>query len=114
MLRSRQFDSNGYGHILPGMARTTVKTTYSLDPETIRKLEGLAAQWHVAKSEALRRAIALAVRDQDASVTSPAQALEELHKRVKARFSRRQLESWAFDTRRERVTSSERHEWRRS
>ena len=96
------------------MARTTVKSTYSLDLETVHKLDALAAQWHVSKSEVLRRAIDLAVRDQAASVTSPLQALEELQRRVKARFSRRQIESWAAETRRERITSSARHEWRKS
>lgn len=96
------------------MARTTVKSTYSLDVETIRKLDRLAAQWHVPKSEALRRAIGLAAHDQDGSVTSPLQALEELQRRLKARFSRREIETWAAETRRERVKSSARHEWRKA
>jgi len=95
------------------MARTTVKSTYSLDLETVGKLDGLAAQWHVPKSEALRRAIDLAARDQAANTSSPLQALEELQKRFKARFSRRQIENWAAEARRERMTSSARHEWRK-
>jgi len=37
------------------MATPTVKTTYSLDLETVRTLEALARRWNV--SEALRRAI---------------------------------------------------------
>jgi hypothetical protein len=96
------------------MARTTIKSTYSLDVETVRKLDALAVQWHVAKSEVLRRAIELATREQAASVPDPLQALEELQRRVKARFSRRQIEGWAAETRRERVKSSARHEWRQA
>ena len=36
MLRSRQLDSNGYGHILPGMARTTVKEQWLNSGTTLR------------------------------------------------------------------------------
>jgi hypothetical protein len=39
------------------MATQSVKTTYSLDVETVRTLEDLARRWNVSKSEALRRAI---------------------------------------------------------
>ena len=40
-----------------GMALPTVKTTYTVDIETKRALDRLAALWDVSKSEALRRAI---------------------------------------------------------
>ena len=39
------------------MATMTIKSTYSLDVETVRALERLAKQWGVSKSEALRRSI---------------------------------------------------------
>jgi len=39
------------------MASLTVKSTYSLWPETIQALEALTSKWHVSKTEALRRAI---------------------------------------------------------
>ena len=39
------------------MASTTIKSTYSLDVETVRSLERMARRWKVSKSEALRRAI---------------------------------------------------------
>ena len=39
------------------MATTTIKATYSLDPETVRLLERVSRRWGVSKSEALRRAI---------------------------------------------------------
>ena len=40
-----------------GMARTSIKATYSLDPETVRVLDQVSRRWGVSKSEALRRAI---------------------------------------------------------
>jgi len=95
------------------MARTTVKSTYSLDVETVDKLDHLPAQWHVTKSEAVRRAIDLAARDQPAALNTPLRALQELQKRAEARFTKRQIESWAAESRRERVRSSSRHEWRK-
>ena len=39
------------------MATTTVKSTYSLDVETVRELDAVARRWKVSKSEALRRAL---------------------------------------------------------
>ena len=59
------------------MATMTIKSTYSLDVETVRALERLAKQWGVSKSEALRRSI------RQASETHPAggeaaSALDEL------------------------------------
>ena len=39
------------------MAVTTIKSTYSLDPETVRALEALARRWNVSKSEVIRRAV---------------------------------------------------------
>ena len=96
------------------MARTSVKSTYSLDVETVRKLDHLAAEWHVAKSEALRRAIELAAQNHAATMRSPLQAFEELQKRVEARFTKRQIESWAVETRRERIASSTRQRWRKT
>jgi hypothetical protein len=39
------------------LASTVVRTTYALDEENVRRLDGLARQWNVPKSEALRRAI---------------------------------------------------------
>jgi len=45
------------------MATHTIKTTYSLDVETVRKLEQMARRWNVSKSEALRRAIRAAATE---------------------------------------------------
>lgn len=63
--------------ILYGMAKPTVKVTYSLDVETVRVLERAAQRWGVSKSEALRRAIH-AVTRQEADPRSALGALDEL------------------------------------
>jgi Ribbon-helix-helix protein, copG family len=39
------------------VASTLIRSTYTLDVETVEMLERLARQWAVSKSEALRRAI---------------------------------------------------------
>ena len=44
------------------MATVTVKSTYSLDVETVRQLEELAKRWNTSKSGALRRAIQSAAK----------------------------------------------------
>ena len=44
------------------MAIPTIKSTYSLDIETVRQLDGLAKHWNTSKSAALRRAIRTAAR----------------------------------------------------
>jgi predicted transcriptional regulator len=41
------------------MATPKIKSTYSLDPETIRSLEEIASKWKIPKSEVLRRAVAV-------------------------------------------------------
>lgn len=53
-----------YGLILFCMATPKIKSTYSLDVETVRQLEAIARRWNVSKSEALRRAIRATMRDQ--------------------------------------------------
>jgi hypothetical protein len=39
------------------MTRPKIKATYSLDADTVRLLECIAARWGVSKSKALRRVI---------------------------------------------------------
>ena len=39
------------------MAIKTIKSTYSLDIESVRALKALAQRWNVSKSEVLRRAV---------------------------------------------------------
>ena len=45
------------------MAVTNIKSTYSLDIESVRALEALARHWKVSKSEVLRRALRIAARE---------------------------------------------------
>jgi Ribbon-helix-helix protein, copG family len=47
-------------HAISGMATPTIKSTYTLDLDTVRALEDMARRLGVSKSEALRRAIRLA------------------------------------------------------
>lgn len=62
------------------MAISTIKTTYSLDVETVRTLERMARKWGVSKSEALRRAIRLAAEQAEPERPSPVQALDSLQR----------------------------------
>lgn len=96
---------------LMDMARVSIKSTYSLDVHTIRKLERVATRWRVSKSEVLRRAINAVAREQAAVAPSPLEALDQLQKSLK--LSASQAEKWAREARRERTRSSARHEWRR-
>ena len=47
------------------MAITTVKSTYSLDVESVRRLKELSERWDVSKSEVIRRALRTAVMAAD-------------------------------------------------
>jgi hypothetical protein len=60
------------------MATTTIKSTYSLDVETVRQLEAMARRWKVSKSEALRRAIRAAASQQPATEQEALDALQRL------------------------------------
>ena len=86
------------------IASTVIRTTYALDRETTNRLESLARQWNVSKSEALRRAIRLA--DARTSPKSRLAALDALQ--ASMRLSRPKAESWVRDVRRERQRSAQR------
>jgi hypothetical protein len=60
------------------MASTTIKSTYSLDVETVRALEGMARRWKVSKSEALRRAIRSAAAQPEPEGGTALRALDRL------------------------------------
>ena len=82
------------------MATTTIKSTYSLDVESVRILETLAARWNVSKSEVLRRAIRAAWREQAMSADGPMEALTQLQKDVQAAGV--DLNQWVREARAER------------
>ena len=59
-LAAREIDTAVDMAIHCDMAIMTIKSTYSLDVESVRVLEALAQRWDVSKSEVLRRAIRIA------------------------------------------------------
>ena len=67
------------------MAVTTIKSTYSLDIETVRTLESLARRWNVSKSEVLRRAIRAAAEGKSPRAKRKLEALRQLQASVKRR-----------------------------
>ena len=66
------------------MATISIKSTYSLDVETVRALEGLARRWNVSKSEALRRIIRSAASRQSATGSEALNALDALQAAVRS------------------------------
>ena len=67
------------------MAVTTIKSTYSLDVESIRVLEALAQRWNVSKSEVLRRAIRFAAREEEPGNAATLGALDRLQRSLRER-----------------------------
>ena len=90
------------------MAVPSVKATYSLDPETVRKLEDMAGRWGVSKSEALRRAIRSAAADRAGSGPTAIRALDALQRSLT--LDPAMARRWAATTRTERKNSSSRGE----
>ena len=90
------------------MATPTVKTTYALDVETVRALEGMARRWGVSKSEALRRTIRAAAHGPAPGAPKTLAALSALQRSLD--LSSDAAARWARQTKRERRTSSIRHE----
>ena len=87
------------------MASTMIKTTYSLDVETVRALEDLAKRWDVPKSEALRRAIREVSRAAPSKSSDALRALDEIHKSFP--LSLAEARRW------EKAISAERRAWSR-
>ena len=85
------------------MAVPTVKTTYSLDLDTVRMLEQMAKSWNVSKSEALRRAIRLAASQPSAGDEVGLRALDELQRSL--RLSAKKARRWEQRVRDERRAS---------
>ena len=85
------------------MAISTIKSTYSLDIESVRVLEALAQRWKVSKSEVLRRAIRLAAAGGYEEYDSKLNALDQLQSCVRER--RIDLSKWANEIKSERQAS---------
>ena len=88
------------------MATVTIKSTYSLDVETVRALEGLARRWNVSKSEALRRAIRGEAQRQPTAENEALAALDRLQASLRSR--KVDLARWEQDVKTERRAAARR------
>ncbi len=88
------------------MAILTVKSTYSLDVESIRTLEKLAQCWNVSKSEVLRRAIRIAAMGGNPGDGATLKALDRLQATVRSR--KVNLARWERDLKVERRATARR------
>ncbi len=88
------------------MAVTTIKSTYSLDVESIHTLEKLAQRWNVSKSEVLRRAIRLAALDGSPCDGAVLGALDRLQ--ASLRLRRVSFAQWEQDVKTERRATARR------
>ncbi len=80
---------------------TTVKSTYSLDEDTLKKLQALARTWRTSKTEVLRRAIrAAAERELPRPIEERVAALRALRRNLRER--KVDFDKWMRDTRRGR------------
>jgi len=92
------------------MASTTIKSTYSLDVDTVRALDSIASRWRVSKSEALRRAIRIAAHQPQVAPTEATTALDALQRSLK--LTSRAADRWRQEVRSERRTSEPRRRGR--
>jgi hypothetical protein len=90
--------------ILKNMAIPTIKSTYTLDVDTIRTLEAMARRLGVSKSEALRRAVRSAAGKERPGGSDALQALDRLQKSL--RLTPAKAQAWAHSARKERRVSS--------
>ncbi len=88
------------------MAILAVKSTYSLDVESIRTLEKLAQCWNVSKSEVLRRAIRIAAMGGNPGDGATLKALDRLQATVRSR--KVNLARWERDLKVERRATARR------
>ena len=86
------------------MATTKIKSTYSLDVETVRLLEAMARRLGVPKSEALRRAIHSASVGENTGNVDALMALTELQESLA--LSDDSASKWEREVREERRASS--------
>ncbi len=87
------------------MATTSVRSTYSLDVETMRRIENLARRWDVSKSEVLRRAVRMA--DEQTAVSERVAAFKQLQATVN--LTPGKADAWVDRIRAERDAWGEPH-----
>ena len=86
------------------MAIMTIKSTYSLDVESVRVLEALARRWRVSKSEVLRRAIRIAAAGEEPGEDVSLGALDRLQTSLRER--KVDVPQWAQDQKADRRAAS--------
>ncbi len=82
------------------MATPTIKSTYSLDVETVRTLEALARRWNVSKSKALQRSIWATAAQHSPADREALDALERLQSALN--LDETTVNDWEQNLRRER------------
>ena len=87
------------------MAITTIKSTYSLDVESVRMLEALARHWKVSKSEVLRRALRIAAGEGGPGKTATG-SLDRLQDSLQKR--KVNVTQWEQDVKHERRATARR------
>jgi hypothetical protein len=95
------------------MAVTKIKATYSLDVEAVEGLERLAKVWDVPKSEALRRAIAMAAERCAAGDSRATALLDEIQRCMGSGpvgSAKDLAERWLAESRAERMASARNRE----
>ena len=83
------------------MATTTIKSTYSLDPGTVRDLEQLAQRLGISKSEVLRRAVRFLAQQESRPPGDGLGALDELQESVQ--MTEERASAWVDRVRHERA-----------
>lgn len=86
--------------ILSDMASRVIRSTYSLDAETVDLLDQLAAKQGTSKSEALRRAIRLAAGQEADSPEDPVALLEAFQREMA--LTQEDADRWIAEVRAER------------
>ena len=82
------------------MAMMTIKSTYSLDVESVRVLKALAQRWNVSKSEVLRRAIRIAATGGEPGESASLGTLDRLQASLRER--KVDVPQWAREQKAER------------
>ena len=88
------------------MAIPLIKSTYSLDVESVRMLETLAKRWRVSKTEVLRRAIRIAATEGKSVNDAALGALDRLQVSVDER--KVDVGRWERDLKAERRAAARR------
>lgn len=92
------------------MSIMTIKSTYSLDVDTVRQLENLAAHWNTSKSGALRRAIRSAAAGVNSGHNEAIDALDRLQDMLA--LDHDSARAWADEVLQEREAGADRSKLR--